>query len=183
MNRTGRSVVGAIALACLPLLVGCKDAPAVSSVRWQLEQQIPGAEFEREFHIRLGRMSLGLVKGLAGWALEDEAGKSMLRAVKRVDVGTYRVVALPPLEQIKAPHSLQTKLGDSGWNLLVREQSEDERVWVFVRNDPQGAIRNVYVIALDETELTMVSLEGRLDEVLVELIAEDAGGFALGLGS
>ena len=178
-----RSIVAATVLLLAPLLAGCKDAPAVSSVRWQLERQIPGAEFEREFHIRLGRMSLGLVKGIAGWAIEDEAGRSMLKAVKRVDVGTYRVVSLPPLDQIEAPRGLANKLGDSDWSLLVRQQDVDEHVWVFMRNDPEGAIRNVYVIALDEVELTMVSLEGRLDEVLVEMIADDPGGFAYGLGS
>lgn len=183
MRRRERWFPLLLLAACMAVLGACKHAPAVSSVRWHLEQQIPGAEFEREFRIRLGRLSLGLVKGMAGWALEDEEGRSMLRAVKRVDVGTYRVVSLPPLEDIETPRGFANELGDSGWTQLVRQQDESEQVWVFMRNDDEGAIRNVYVIALDEAELTMVSLEGRLDEVLVEFIADDPSGFAYGLGS
>lgn len=183
MNPVGRRVAWLVILAALPFVGGCRDAPAVSSVRWQLEQQIPGAKFEREFHIRLGRLSLGLVKGLTGWVLEDDEIRSMLRAVKRVDVGTYRVVALPPLSEIETPRGLQRKLDESGWTLLVRQRNEDEHTWVFLRHDDGGAIRNLYVIALDEVELTMVSLEGRFDELLAEAIADDPSGFAAGLGS
>ena len=165
-------------------LTACKDSPAVSSVRWQLEEQIAGAEFEPEFHLRLGHFSLGVTKKLAGWALaDDEELSELMKSVKRIDIGTYRVVSLPPLDQIEPPSSLMDRLDRSGWSLVVRSQSEDERIWMFMRQDDEGGIRNIYVVALDQAELTMVSLEGRLDELLTEAIAEDPGGFAASLAS
>lgn len=54
---------------------------------------------------------------------------------------------------------------------------------MFMRQDDQGGIRNIYVLALDEVELTMVSLEGRLDRLLATAIADDPGGFAASMAS
>jgi hypothetical protein len=164
------------------LLVGCKDAPSVGTVRRELEQQIPGAEFEHDFQVSLGRVTLGMVKGVAKLALEEDEGEAAMRHIKRVDVGVYSVVSLPPLDEIRAPRSLAKGLDGSGWSLTVQVRDEFERVWVFTRQDSAGGIRNIYVVALDEAELTMVSLEGRLDRMLADLVAEDPDGFISGLG-
>ena len=182
MFRSGRVVV---AIGFLALSLGaCKSSPTVSDLRWQLEEQIPGAEFEKEFHLRLGGLSLGLGKKLAGWAMaDDEELAGLMKAVKRVEIGSYRVVSLPPLEQVELPASLMNRLGKSGWSLVVRVQDESERVWMFMRQDGKGGIRNIFVVALDEVELTMVSVEGRLDELLADAIAADPVGFATGMGS
>ena len=173
-----------VLLVAAAVLVACKDSPAVSTVRAQLEREIPGAEFEKEFHLRLGGMSLGLGKKLAGWALaDDEELSQLMKSVKRVDIGTYRVVSLPPLEQVEPPSGLMSTLGRSGWSLMLRSQDDGERIWIFVRQDEEGGLRNIYVVSLDEVELTMVSLEGRLDELLADAIAGDPGGFLASVGS
>jgi hypothetical protein len=172
-----------VALLAVSITTGCKDSPAVSTVRAGLEQQIPGAEFEREFHIRLGRMSMGLAKQVAKFGLDEEdAELEMLRAIKRVDVGTYRVVSLPPIDDLELPPGLVRQLSASGWEVLLREQSEGERIWVFLRAGEKGSLSSVYVIVLDEVELTMVAVEGRLDKLIASAIADDPDGFISSLG-
>ena len=106
-----------------------------------------------------------------------------MRSVKRVDIGTYRVVSLPPLDEIEPPPELMRRLGEAGWSLVVRTREEDEHVWMFVRQKPEEGIRNIYIVVLDDVELTMVSVEGRLDELLAAAIAEDPAGFAIGMAS
>ncbi|MDX1643359.1 MAG: DUF4252 domain-containing protein [Thermoanaerobaculia bacterium] len=188
-SAKGLSLSGLLAglLAGLALLlgtVGCSSAPAVGEVASQLERQLPGAEFEREFHLRLGRLTLGMVRGLAGWAMPDEdEDLEMLRAVRRIDIGTYRVVSLPSLDDLTLPRRLVAALERSGWSLMVRTRQDGESIWLFVRQDGEGVIRSLYVVALDEVELTMVSLEGRLDRILAEAIADDPSGFAASFGS
>ena len=183
MRSTGLTGVAALALSVVSL-VGCKDSPAVATVRWQLEEQIPGAEFEKEFHLRLGRLTLGVSRRLAGWMLaDDEELARLMKSVKRIDIGTYRVVSLPPLEEIEVPARLMDGFDRAGWSLVVGLRDEEERIWMFMRQDEDGGIRNIYIVALDEVELTMVSLEGRLGELLAEAIAADPGGFAASMAS
>ncbi len=180
MHPLSRGLV--LLVAANVFLVGCKDAPSVGAVRRELEQEIPGAEFEYDFHVSLGRLSLGMVKGIAKLALADEEGEAAMRHIKRVDVGVYSVVSLPPLEEIRTPGGLPERLDGSGWSLTVHAQDEFERVWIFTRINEAGSIRNIYVVALDDAELTMVSLEGRLDQLLADLVADDPDGFISGLG-
>ena len=140
MNRTQLFRL-AVVLMAVSLTTACKESPSVGAVRAGLEQQIPGAEFEREFGIRLGRMSMGLAKKVARFGLDDEdAELEMLRAVKRVDVGTYRVVSLPPIDDLELPPGLVLELSSSGWEILLREQSEGERIWVFLRTGEKGSL-------------------------------------------
>ena len=183
MNRI---ILARLALVLLTLGLGtaCKESPSVGTVRAELERQIPGAEFEREFHLKLGGVSLGLAKKLARLGLDgDDPELDMLRAVKRVDIGSYRVVSLPPIDQLDTPPGLIRQLSAEGWDLLVREQSEGERTWVFLRSGEKGSISSVYVIVLDEIELTMVAVDGRLDEIIAKAIADDPDGFISVFGS
>lgn len=178
-----RSPVLAVLLLASVGLAACKDTPAISTVRHEMERTIPGAEFEPEFHLRLGGVPLGLAKSALKWGLEEDSEEhAMLEKIKRVDVGSYRVVSLPPLDEIEPPAGLIDKLRKSGWSLTVRAQDEAECVWVFLRQDQSGGLRSIYVVVLDEVELTMIAVEGRLDELLAEVIASDPEGFVSGFG-
>ena len=88
-----------------------REAPSVSAGRSQLESQIPEARFEKDFHIRLGRVSLGLLKPLVRMGLdEDEEEMAWIRAIKRLEVGTYRVVSLPDTASLVPPPGLERAL-------------------------------------------------------------------------
>jgi hypothetical protein len=173
----------AAVLVAATMTTACKQSPGVGTVRAGIEQQIPGAEFEREFHMKLGRMSMGLAKKIARFGFDEEDEElDMLRAVKRVDIGTYRVIALPPIDELELPPGLVRQLSTAGWEVLLREQSEGERTWVFVHAGDKGTLTSVYVVVLDKVELTMVAVEGRLDELIASAIADDPDGFISSLG-
>jgi hypothetical protein len=180
----GRMQALAALLLCLPL-VSCKESPSVSSVRWEIERQAPDAEFEKEFHLRLGRIALAMVKPMAKWALDEDdvEGRTFLKGVKRVDIGTYRVVSLPDIEALRPSRELEERLSDRGWSSLVKVREEDELVLVFTREDPAGDIRGLFVMALESDEMVLVSLEGNFTKVIAEMVADDPGGFASMLGS
>jgi len=166
------------------LLTGCKDAPSVASVRWELEQQLPGVRFERESHIRLGRLTMALAKPIVRWALdEDDEARVIVSNIKRVDVGVYRVVALPDPSELQLDFRFEQRLAANGWTLVVHERDDADRTWVFTREDKEGKIRGLFVAAFDEEELTLVSLDGRIDRVLAAALADDPGELADLLGS
>jgi hypothetical protein len=166
------------------LLTGCKDSPSVPSVRWELEQLLPGARFERETHVRLGRLSMALAKPIVRWALdEDDEARAIVANIKRVDVGVYRVVSLPDSSALDLDQRFEQRLAAKGWTMVVRQKDETDRTWVFTREDDKGRIRSLFVAALDEAELTLVSLDGRLDRVIAEALADEPGELVEILGS
>lgn len=94
------------------LMVGCKQSPTAEQVRLELEQQLPGAQFERESHIHLGRISMGAVKQVLRFTSpKGSIERQLIASLKRVDVATYRVVSPP---DNPAPTSLSAR--STGWS-------------------------------------------------------------------
>lgn len=172
--RKGLSVVAVLSSLALPL-AGCGAPPSTDQVTMEIERWVPGARFEREGHVRLGRIKLGLVKGLLRMADDDdkeEAG-AFLREVDRVEVATYRVRHLPDTTGLrrKAP-AFERQLAQAGWNLTIKAQEDNSPSWLFTRSDGRGGLKNLLVVDLDDTELTVVRMDGRLDRAFAEAVAE-----------
>lgn len=173
IRPTCKTTFGCILLVALAL-AGCKETPSLASIEWELERQLPGMELERESHIRLGRFAMGLVKSVVRLAAgEDEDDLRILSHVKRVAVATFRVRSLPENPDVAVPYRFERQLAERGWDVVVRQRDHDEHVWVFYRLDDDESIRNLYVVTLDPHELVVVDLEGRLDEIIAEALADD----------
>lgn len=166
----------AVLLSLAPLLAGCgAGSPTVSEVRWELERRFPQARLEPQEHVRLGRFTLGLVRGVVHMAAHDEDGREgldMLRQVHSVDVASYRVHNLPDLEGLTADTRFDRQLKRSGWSLLVHTREADESTWVYVRGTDEGVLRNLFVVSLEKDELTLVRVDGRLDRMVAMAMAE-----------
>jgi hypothetical protein len=144
----------------------------VEQVRWEIQHRFPEARFEREAHIRLGRLSLGLIRGLVRMVPGKVDGQEFLTAVHRIDVATYRVLSLPDLDRIQGETRFEEQLARAGWTMAVRTREEGSRAWMFMRGDERGAIRNLFVVTLEDDELTLVRIDGRLDQAIARAIAE-----------
>ena len=158
--------------------------PSASSVRDEIEQGMPGARFERESRIRLGRIALAVIKPVARWALDDDdEARTYLDAIKKIDIATYRVLDLPENADLSASRRIESRMQENGWVKMLRERDDDTNTWVFLRHHKDGAIRGLLVIELDDRELSVVGVEGRIDEILAEAIADEPGEFSGLFGS
>jgi hypothetical protein len=155
----------------LSLLAGCAGSPSVEQVRWELQRRFPEARFEPEEHVHLGRITMGLLRGLVRMVPGEVEGQEILNDIRRIDVATYRVHALPDLDRIQGRTRFEDRLARDGWSMAVRTREKDERTWLFTRNDADGHLRNFFVVTLDGGELTLVRIDGRLDRALAEAIA------------
>ena len=165
-------------LLVLPLalaLGGCGESPSVEQVRWEIERRVPEARFEREEHVRLGRVTLGLLKSLVRMVPGKVEGQEMLTSVDRIEVSTYRVASLPEDFERRALDDtrFEKELARSGWSLFVRAREEDNQSLMFLRSDRAGALRSLFVVDLDGSELTLVRLDGHLDRAFAEAVADD----------
>jgi hypothetical protein len=155
-------------------LGACASTPSAEEVRGEIERQIPGARFERAEHLRLGRFSLGVVRWLASFDHDknDEADRALFNAISGVEVATYKVRSLPPIERLSLPDTLERQLREGGWTTMVRNSEKNEQTWVLYRGKNQEVIRDLYVVCLDAKELSLVRVSGHLDRLMAAAMAE-----------
>ncbi|MEE8526846.1 MAG: DUF4252 domain-containing protein [Thermoanaerobaculia bacterium] len=174
MPTTTHGIKSLLALAIMATLLtgGCKDTPSAAELKFEIERQLPGAHLERESHVHLGRVAMSLAKKIVRWAAdEDEDDLRMIRHIRRVCVATYRVHSLPA-EGLDT-RRLEERLARRGWDAVVKQREGNERTWIFTRSDDDGSIGNLYVVALDHDELTVIDLAGRIDRVMADAFADD----------
>jgi hypothetical protein len=167
-----RSVVPFVLFLSLSsLFAGCGSTPSVDTVGWEIQRRFPEARFEREEHFHLGRVKMSLLRGLVRMVPGKVEGQEFLSRIHSVEVATYRVLSMPDLDRLASDTRFEKQLAQNGWTPMIRTRDEDERAWIFVRTDPAGALRNLFVVSLDESELSLVRIDGRIDQALAEAIA------------
>ena len=174
-----------LALAFGALSTGCAGGPSIDTVRWEIERRIPEARFEPEEHIRLGRISMGLIHGILRMVPDkdvDEA-RRIVSEVHGVEVATYRVKSLPNLDRLEKETGFERDLARAGWTVAVRTREADERTWIFLHNGENGSVSNLFVVSLDKSELTLVRLDGHLDRAFAAAIAEHPQKMAKQIGA
>jgi uncharacterized protein DUF4252 len=186
MNRHLAPFLGLLAvLPIAALAAGCTTSPSVDTVRWEIERRIPEARFEKEEHIRLGRISMGLIHGILSLVHDNNVddARQIVNEVHRVEVATYKVKSLPNLDGLEKETGFERDLARAGWTVAVRTREADERTWIFLHNGQDGGLSNLFVVSLDKNELTLVRLDGRLDRAFAAAVAEHPHRMARQIGA
>lgn len=183
-SRRGALALAGASLGTLLLASGCitMSSPEIASMKNDIETALDG-DFEREVGIRLGRLSIGLGKAILGAiAGEDDEDLShvteMLRGLHKVEVSVYETGELGGEGWQDVSRRVESAMARENFTATVRVRDDHELAWVFCRLDEKEQLRAVTVIALDDEQLTLVRLGGRLDRALAAAIslARDAAG-------
>lgn len=175
-DRNPSPILLAAALLMGLSLAGCKDAPSASTIKWQLESHIPGLQLELDSHVRVPRIAMWTARKILRLASEeDQEDLRVMSHIRRVNVATYRVLQYPDDDTPNTPYRFEKRLADAGWTLMVHQRDGDDQTWMFHRQGEGDAITNLYVVALDHYELTIVDLAGRIDLIVAEAFADDPG--------
>lgn len=155
------------------VLTGCGGAPSVEEVRLELQHRFPHARFEREEHVHLGRISMAFVHGVMRLVPDAAEARDIVNPIHSVDMATYRVSDLPDLDRLTGETRFERQLARAGWSNTIRTREADgSRTWLFTRADSEGSLRNLFVVTLEGSELTLVRVDGRLDRAFAAAIAE-----------
>jgi hypothetical protein len=167
----------AVAVIVTVALTGCTTSSAFRTVSATIETQCPGVELDREMHLRLGRVSLGLVRALIRIAEDDvdDEAVEIMENLRALEVSTYRVRGATDLRSIDPLSGVRGRFEGGGWMPVVTTREGDEVVRLLTRESPSGEIREMFVVCLEDDELTVVHLEGDLDSVLAAAVADDPG--------
>ena len=153
---------------------GCAGAPQVEQVRWEIENRLPGARFEREEHFHLGRISMSLLRGLVRLTPVDREDIAPLNQIRSLEIGVYKVHSLPNLDQEADLLSrFEGRLKENGWSLMLRQREPDEQTWMFVRSQPDGTLSNFFIVSLEQDEMVLLRMDGRLDQLFAEAMAKN----------
>jgi hypothetical protein len=148
-----------VILAIVATAGGCISTRGPKGPCRELRQQQRVARCEPEMELTVGR----LVVGLARWAAshDEQAAEAFPRGLRRVSVGVYRLEPTPA----GRPGLLAARDFPS-WMPLV-EVGGEESVLVLSRGLP---MRRMLVVVQEGTELVVVDLRGRLDEMVEEVM-------------
>lgn len=155
----------ALLLVVLPM-TGCFYSREIAQTRRDIEQDLPGADFEREVVVNLGPFSLRTLRWFAGFGEDEDAQhvRLLLNDLKRVKVGVYRAAHAPTsLETVDLPYL--RRLERDGWERAIAARDDDAVVWIYYR-ERRGAVRDLYVVALDDEELVIARMRGHLGRFL-----------------
>lgn len=150
-------------LVALVSLGGCVFDPDIETIVAEIESQIAPADLEPEVNLRIGRGLLALAKGITGLVNEPEMAeaRAVLSGVDEVHVGVYKIHGWPRDMVLDMPESMREKLDGDDWQVIVQVRERDSAVWVIGRRSG-SRLGGLYVVALEETELVVVKLEGDL---------------------
>lgn len=146
---------------------GClaTTSPRMHAFADSIQHELPDMKLE---HIRggtFGRMSLGMAKTIAKWSMDDGEDREFVGFFKGVKKVEYAMYEASSRSDVTFPRELHSSFERRGWSTLARFREDESLAWVLARVRRES-IDRVIVVHLDEEELTLVRLGGRLDEVL-----------------
>jgi hypothetical protein len=128
-----------------------------------------GAGLTRDTSISIGPMLLGLASRHAN---EGPETRALLEAIDGVRVRVYRVEENSRRSWLE--NSLEDsadRLRDQDWQPVMRVKEADSRVHMLVRED-RGQLLGLALISLDDEELVVVNIMGRIEPDMLEDLAD-----------
>ena len=153
------------------LLSGCIYSREISHTRRDIERQYPQAQLKREVVLNLGPVSMRMARWFSGLVKDEEmqTARSYLKEISRAKIGVFEVEAMPDLSEIDL--SRLDRMRRNGWELAVKMREEDEVVWVMYK-ERKGTVRDLYVFVLDDEELVVARIKGRLDKLIARVMED-----------
>jgi hypothetical protein len=171
-DMTRQITTSAVGIALmLTLFSGCLWAPELDRVRREIQQQLPGSSFKKEFAISLGPLSLALVRTIVRFVPEAEEARSYLSDIRSVEVAIYEADNLPADPAIDMPEHLETLLEKHDWEIAAKVRETSENVWLLYRAQEE-VLEDLYVVVLSDDELVLVRARGNLDRLIAKAMRE-----------
>lgn len=171
-RKTRTRVIAALAVlaAITSASAGCMWAPELAQVCRDIERQIPGSSFDKEFSVSLGPVSLAFARLMTGLVPEARQARGYLGDVSRIQVAVYEASHVQSIGEVRMPMRL-ARLAEEGWETAVKVREDDSVIWVMYRIEDES-IREMYVIVLDDSELVMVKARGNLERLAARALRE-----------
>ena len=147
-------------------------APGAAEVRSSIEKANSECRLKRESRVSLGGLKLWGVKVLVRLAGESD-GAETLSHIQRVEIVTFRMTSPSSCTDRAWLEPFRQEMAARGWRPMVMERDDSGTTWVHARYDTQGDVDGLFVVTIDGGELEVVRVEGRIDRLIADAVAED----------
>ncbi len=164
-----------VALLLVVVSIGCASTPSNTQVSSMIDHDLATHALERDEHLKLGRFSLSMVRGvcrIVGADL-DENELNIVKSLRSVEISTYSIE--PPLAQGQEfPLArVEKSLTEKGWSRMISTHEDGDELMLMTRSDDKGKIKGVFVLSADRHEVELVQIAGPLDKAFANAIAAD----------
>jgi len=146
----------ALAAGLMLAASGCMAYRGPIGVEDALERSL-GADLHREVGIKLGPISTQLVASFS-----SDGGDFELRDVTSIGVAVYEIAPGP--HENRKPLK-PSELGGSGWTTMLDARDHGDQV-ILLAKPKHGTIREMLLLAVDDDEVVVARLTGRLDRLI-----------------
>ncbi len=168
-----------VALWGSSLLSGCITNPDLEDVPTIFSQELRPARLETKVRLELGPGLLSLAK--FGVDLTNSEAKEYLSDIRKIELGVYEVSGLAPSDNAKLWERISHRMAQSGWDVLVKSRDKDEISLIFYRLKKKGE-GWLYLVNLDQTELVLVKIEGKLERLIKKALQKEKWNKSLHYG-
>ena len=124
---------------------------------------------EPSVEIAVGQSLLGMVSAFS--ASDDPDTAALFKRLKGVRINVFKTKELPAgaLDYVK---SASSKLGSQGWESVVKVNSEDEQVRIFMKVNG-AAVEGITVMAVEKDEAAFINIIGSLNPSELEKVMDN----------
>ncbi|MFZ0455893.1 MAG: DUF4252 domain-containing protein [Ignavibacteriaceae bacterium] len=127
-------------------------------------------KFYKDVEFSVGSVGISIARMVASFNDDDEDAQAILKNISQVQVGVYK------RSKFKGEHyncsffkDIDKKLKNENWHFIVKHVEGDELTGIYVKFD-DGLINKLYVINLEDDKLSLVRVEGQLDNIIAYAI-------------
>ena len=157
-----RIILLVVALTQLGACMSFSDRP-FRSTRNSIEQQVPEISLKKEFAISIGNSMLNFLDVVSLNEADISELDHVQVAVYNVESGGQRI----DFNDIDFSQTLRSRGENLHWETIVKLREDGEQVWVVVgMNLARNSLDAVSVFVLENSELTMINVDGDLDRMI-----------------
>jgi hypothetical protein len=164
-----------LAALAAPLCSGCFDTSREFN---SLERRIVAsmeADVQERQAFSLGPLSLGLARGIVRMADDDEdadLAARLIRTVRKLEVGCCQLAPGATTNGMDTLRQIDHAMRDTGLEPMLRHAEPGELMTIYVEIRGKH-LRQMLLVSVDDSELTLVRLRGRLDQALILALNAD----------
>lgn len=130
-------------------------------------------KFKTDVQFGIGAVMLGLGSTLASFSEEDKFAADIMTDIDNVMVGVYKRKSK---SEINGSYALLKKLDKemekNGYIFLVKNRTADEMNAVYVSQESDLSLNEMFVISLNQNELVLVKVTGNLERAIASAVRQ-----------
>lgn len=158
------------------LLCGCDEINGDFEQTRSTLATMLDAKITKEHQVVVGLPMLFFVRSLAPVDDKDvKIAKNLLKSIRKIQVGVFNVsYVYTESSRQDLLDRVDKVMENDEWEVIVRHVDKEELVGIYVHLDVEKELDSMLILSLENEELTMVHINGRLER-LVELAIRDNG--------